>query len=64
MKNNDIQQQVKDCYDQIKSAQQKLEYLRSICKHEHTEQTVYSYRPGVTDIVEACTYCGEITHKE
>lgn len=60
MKNEEIKSECEKMYSQIKSAKERLDELRKICKHENTFEGNYSWRPGAICLAEICSYCGEI----
>ena len=59
MTNEEIKLEKERCFTQIKSAEERLKEIRSICKHEKTFECNYSYRVGSISIAEICEYCGE-----
>jgi len=59
MINDDIKSKKEESFLQIKIAEEGLKQLRTICKHEKTIETNYSYRIGSYQLAEICEYCGE-----
>lgn len=47
-------------FEQIKKANERLEEIRKICKHENTFEGTWSYRPGSYSPAEICSDCGEL----
>ena len=60
MKNEEIKNETEQIYTQIKNAQERLEELRAICKHEKTYEGLYSYRVGSYQTADICEYCGKM----
>lgn len=60
MTNEEIRLEKEKMFAQIKSADERLNELRAICKHEKTFEGNYSYRIGVVQIADICEYCGEL----
>lgn len=50
-------------YASIKIAEEKLRQIRQVCKHEHTFEGDYSWRPGAVEKSVICTYCHEVIKK-
>jgi len=60
MKNEEIKQEKERCFEQIKKAQERLEEIRKVCKHEKTYEGNYSWRIGCMQLADICEYCGEL----
>jgi hypothetical protein len=60
MKNEEIKLEKEKIYTQIKSLDERLKELRTICKHEKTFETNYSWRVGNIQLADICEYCGEL----
>lgn len=60
MTNKEIKAAVNSCYNQIADAREYLKQLRELCKHESVSEGNYSWRVGVTEVVDICDYCGEV----
>jgi restriction endonuclease S subunit len=58
MTNEEIKQEKERCFKQIKTAQERLEEIRKICKHEKTYEGNYSF--GCVQLADICEYCGEL----
>ncbi len=58
MTSGEIKTECEKMYTQIKSAEEKLEELRSACKHEKTFEGMYSWRVGNIQLADICEYCG------
>lgn len=58
--NDDIKKECEQMYAQIKSAEERLRELRTICKHETTFEGNYSWRIGTTQKADICEYCNEL----
>ena len=56
--NGKIKNECERLYAQIKSAEEKLEELRSKCKHTKTFEGNYSWRVGNIQLADICEYCG------
>lgn len=56
----DIKKECEIAYGCIKIAQEQLEHLRSICKHENTFEGNYSWRIGVIMPATICSDCGKM----
>lgn len=59
MKDENIQVSVNRQYEIIKKANEKLELLRSKCKHNHSIEVTYSFRVGDLHQAMVCRYCGQ-----
>lgn len=57
MTNQEIKAECEQIYAHIKKIEERLEVLRSICKHEDTYEGHYSNRPGTVHVAKLCTYC-------
>ncbi len=55
-----IKLEVEKIYEQIKSAEERLKELRTICKHEKTFEGNYSWQIGSIEPADICEYCGEL----
>ena len=60
MKNEEIKLECEKMYSQIKEAEEKLEKIRSMCKHGKTYEGNYSYRVGSYQLTDICEYCGKL----
>ena len=60
MTNDEIKSEKEKMYAQIKSAEERLEEIRQICKHEKTFEGNYSYRIGCVQFACICEYCGTL----
>jgi len=60
MRNQEIKARVKELQEIVSTSQQKIETLRSICKHEKTFKGNYSWRVGVIEERDICEFCGEV----
>ena len=60
MTNEEIKQEKERCFEQIKIAQERLEEIRKVCKHEKTYEGNYSWRIGNVQLADICEYCGEL----
>lgn len=60
MTGEEIKIECEEMYAQIKSAEERLQELRSICKHEYTFVGTYSYRVGSYSEAEICSHCGAL----
>lgn len=60
MSNDEIKNAVNIEYEAIKLSNEKLAYLRSVCKHEKQEECNYSYRIGSILPAIVCSTCGEL----
>ena len=60
MTNEEIKADCEKQYKAIEDARIRLKNLRDICKHEHTYQGNYSWRPGSIQPAEICSYCNEL----
>lgn len=60
MENQEIKKECEKMYALIKSAEKRLEGLRSECTHEETEECNYSWRVGVIKPAIVCAFCGEL----
>jgi len=60
MRQSDIKKECEVAYSHIKLANEKLEYLRSICKHKKTFKGTYSYRVGSYQEADICFHCGKV----
>ena len=60
MKNEEIKMECEKMYVQIKSAENRLKELRSICKHEKVSEGNYSWRIGSIQRADICDYCNEL----
>ena len=58
MNSQEIKDECKLMYAQIKQAEERLRELRSICKHENTHEGEYSWRVGCIDLAIICSDCG------
>lgn len=58
--NGKIKNECERLYAQIKSAEEKLNKLRSECKHTKTREANYSWRVGVIQLADICEYCGSL----
>lgn len=59
MTNEKIKLETEKMYAQIKSAEERLKELRTICRHEKTFEGNYSWRIGAIHLADICEYCGE-----
>ncbi len=59
MTGEEIKLECNQIYAQIKSLEDRLKELRSICKHDRIYLTNYSWRPGSINPAEVCEYCNE-----
>lgn len=50
---------VNNCYELIKTAEERLRELRSLCTHPNTFEGSYSHRVGSTSPATICSDCGE-----
>ena len=57
MSNEEIQAEVANQYSIIECAKERIDELRTICKHEKTFQGKYSWRTGATVNAEICVFC-------
>ncbi len=60
MTNQEIKSECEEQYAAIKKAQERLEELRKICKHENTYEGTYSWRVGCYDAATICSDCGHL----
>lgn len=60
MTGEQIKSECEKMYLQIKTGEERLRYLRSICKHKKTFIGNYSFRIGNTVPAEICEYCNEL----
>lgn len=60
MTQSEIKAECELMYAQIKRANERLEMLRVVCKHETTFKGNYSYRIGVILPAVICSDCGEL----
>jgi hypothetical protein len=58
MEKEQIKKECEQMYAQIKSAEEKLKELRTICKHEKTFEGNHSWRVGNIQLADICEYCG------
>lgn len=49
---------VKELYKVIKDANEELEQIRKICKHEEHTECNYMWAPGHISVGHTCDYCG------
>lgn len=59
MKKHEIKKEVDKMYEQISSAEKRLKQLRAICTHTEHKECNYSWRPGVIQKADICSFCGE-----
>jgi hypothetical protein len=59
MTNKEIKSECEKQYAQIKSAEERLKQIRTICKHEKTFQGKYQVRIGQIWDAHICEFCGE-----
>ena len=64
MKPSQIKTECELIYTQIKSLENRLKRLRSICKHPDTFEGNYSYRVGSMCPATICIDCGEVVSNE
>lgn len=65
MENIEIKNECERAYAQIKSANERLKELRTICTHEETFEGSYQWRIGSIVPATICSYCGNAeTHFE
>lgn len=57
MTGEEIKEQCELMYAEIKKAENRLMYLREICKHEKTFEGNYSLRPGAHSKAMICEHC-------
>ena len=60
MTNEEIKLEKEQIFVEIKSLEERLKELRTICKHEKTFVYNYSWRIGNIQLANICEYCGEV----
>ncbi len=59
MTNEEIKEAVTDEYRNIQTSKERLEYVRSVCKHEHTYECLYGETMRDARPSNVCWYCGQ-----
>lgn len=60
MTQEEIKQEVETHYLAIKTAEERIKELRTLCHHPNTKNGLYSYRVGVVDEALICSDCGNV----
>lgn len=60
MTNEAIKEECTVLYETIKKAQERLEEIRALCKHENTFEGTWSWRVGCYDSAIICSDCGSL----
>lgn len=64
MSNEEIKERCHAAYAKIEEAEEELDSVRLLCKHEHTHLGIYSWRAGSYDEVPLCDYCNTPIYPE
>lgn len=60
MEKQEIKAECENIYELIKNSNERLTYLRNICKHEDISENLYSWRIGSVRLADVCDNCGKL----